>query len=349
MGNIQVITGREQAKRQEIVDLFLTDLELFRIKAAKSFKVFNKTERRMLSRITPKGMHSYQIMAAWDDSLRVIIEKLEQKRRDDSFKKSIVKNLVLNEGETKSKIERIISEREREVVEQFLELIYNNNRRRDRYRKERKYARRLFMTPNSRVATLKEHQVDYMLFREIAYSNKIAVVDSNDWFLKRMITRLQIWRERKNTIKLEDERINFIDNRVASLNMASDGIVREIMEKDWDLVSVIALRNRYEKKIKNLPKEDSKNAVKRLAIFDQETSQFREEQALKIALNSDQASLETTRQITRDVDALLLRIFDLTNIQKNQLVLQIREYRELTEEQDSIRDRRIKREKALKK
>ena len=108
---------------------------------------------------------------------------------------------------------------------------------------------------------------------------------------------------------------------------------------------VLGLRNQYEKKINELSKSDQKNAVKRLAVFDKETAKFREEQIKKIALSSDQAGLEITRKITKDVDSLLLRIFDLSNIQKNQLVIQMKEFRELSSEKATILERQDNRKR----
>ena len=85
-----------------------------------------------------------------------------------------------------------------------------------------------------------------------------------------------------------------------------------------------------------MSKDDETNAIKRLSIFDSETQQFKNEQIYKLLTRSDRMNLEATRLISKEIDTLLLRIFDLSNIQKNQLLMYSKEYRELIQEQATI-------------
>lgn len=78
------------------------------------------------------------------------------------------------------------------------------------------------------------------------------------------------------------------------------------------------------------------NAVKRLEIFDQITVGFKNKQLENNVINSNKINLELTRTKIKEIDTLLLRIFDLSNIQKNQLLSQVKEYRDLFKEQNSI-------------
>lgn len=345
MKDIQIIEDREQNRRQEIVDQLLTDIELFRTKATKAYMQFNQKERNKLEKIETKNLPSYQIMAKWEDDLKPLIEKLESKRSEDSFKKSITKNLFLNKDEIQKKADQLVDLRTTEVVENFVNDIYPIGENKDIYRYERESAKKLFSLPLARVQVLKDHQVDYLLFREIAHQNKVSVNDPANWFVVRIINRLRIRKERKKVIKTENQRLLSINKRLEELSDINENIIHDIQDKKWDLMIVLGLRNQYEKKISELSKTDQKNAVKRLAIFDKETAKFREEQIKKIALSSDQAGLEITRKITKDVDSLLLRVFDLSNIQKNQLVLQIKEHRELLQERSVIIERQDNRKR----
>lgn len=345
MKDIQIIQDREQSRRQEILDIFLTDVELFRTKATKAYKIFSNKERIKLEKIEAKNIPSYQVLAKWESDLKPLLEKLEIKKSDNNFKKIITKNFFLNDNEVQRKTDQLIESRIIELIYNFVHDIYPINGKKDRYRYERDNARKLFSLPIFRIQLLKDHQVDYLLFREVASQNRITVNDPGNWFIIRILDSMRIRKQRKKIIKFENMRLTFIKTRLDELEETTDGLITEIIDKKWDLMIVLGFRNQYEKRINELSKEDKKNAVKRLAIFDKETTKFREEQTEKIALNSDQAGLEITRKITKDIDALLLRIFDLTNIQKNQLVLQMKEYRELTNEKASIFEKQENRKK----
>ena len=50
-------------------------------------------------------------------------------------------------------------------------------------------------------------------------------------------------------------------------------------------------------------------------------------------------NLRNTRKLLKDIDDLLLQIFDLSTIQKNQLLTHSKEYRELQSELSLIRSK----------
>ena len=106
------------------------------------------------------------------------------------------------------------------------------------------------------------------------------------------------------------------------------------MKKEWDLVTIISMRNQYDKRIGAMAKKDRSSALKRLAVFEKVTQQFRNDYIEQAT--SAKMSLELTRQLSEEVDALLLRIFDLSTVQKNQLLVQSKEYRELIVESKNI-------------
>jgi hypothetical protein len=329
------ITDREQARRQQITNIYLTNIEDFRIKATKAYSNFCQKDRSTLKSIETDNISSYGILSEWEQNLLPIQKSLISKRSDDSFAKLLTKNLSLNNDEVQLKIEDIISERESEILNNFISQIYLDQKN-NFYAEQRHNLKTLLLKSESEIKQIKDHQIDYFLYKEIAMQNNINVVDSHTSIIKRIMANRRINSERKKTIKFENERLIFINNRLKTLSTINGGLMTEVVDNNWDLITIFSLRNQYEKKISKLSENDSENAIKRLEVFDAETQKFKTEQIEKINLSSNQINLETTRLLTKNIDNLLLRIFDLTNMQKNQLLLYSKEYRELNQEQTAI-------------
>lgn len=334
-----VINGREQIKRQQIIDAVLTSVERFRLDAKKAFSDFNLNDRKLVDGLDAKDISSYSVLSAWQEDLRPMQNTLQNKRSESDFSKLLIDNLLLDGSEAQSKIDQIITDRESEILHDFIASLYpiTKNRKKDKYAEQRKLAYSLLSRPESEIDQIRNHQIDYILYKEIAKQNDISVIDTHTSLIKRIKSRIHINAERKKTIKSENKRLSYINNRLEILSVIDGGLIVEIFEKKFDLIVIFGLRNQYEKRIGKLSATDAKNAVKHLEIFDEETQSFKKEQTEKLTISSDQVSLETIRSITKDIDDLLLRIFDLTNIQKNQLLLYSKEYRELTQEKEAIK------------
>jgi len=342
------INDREQSIRQHINDLVLTDIEIFRAEATKAYNEYVPNERALLDNISTKDVTSYGVLAAWKDELLPLLSDLTDKQSDKTFYKFIAKNLAMDETTSQSKTSQIIKDRKNELINNFVFEIYPIQKgSKDIYKQQRERALKLLSRPIENIEQIKSHHINDIICKEIADRNKITIADTYDSFFKRKKAKSDIRSERKKTIKSENQRLEYIEKRLESLSATNDGLINKITNKKWDLMIILALRNQYEKSIGKLSKTDEKNAIKRLEIFDKETKDFKKEQAEKLIINSDQVSLETTRTIIKDIDGLLLQIFDLTTTQKNQLVLNIREYRELTQEKAAILQTRSNRAKYL--
>ena len=342
------INNREQSIRQRINDLVLTDVEIFRAEANRAYSEFNIKERRLLENITTKDTTSYGVLAAWQDKILPILNDLTDKQTDKTFYKFIAKNLVMDETKSQNKANQIIKDRKNEIISNFVfEIFPIQKGSKDICKQQRERTLKLLSQPIKEIDRIKNHLINYMICQEIADQNKITIADTYDSFFKRKKAKSRIRSERKKAIKSENLRLEYIKKRFKSLSARNNGLIDKIANKKWDLMIILALRNQYEKSIGKLSKTDEKNALKRLEIFDKETKDFKKEQIERLVIDSDQANLETTRTLIKDTDELLLQIFDLTTIQKNQLVLNVKEYRELTEEKAAILQTRSNRAKYL--
>lgn len=104
--------------------------------------------------------------------------------------------------------------------------------------------------------------------------------------------------ERKKTIQNRNERLSYITRRQSTLLATNNGILAEILDKEWDLVTVISMRNQYEKRVNALPKTGQYRYKSVLPSLKKITQQFRDDYIEKTA--SKKVSLEnSTRKLLK--------------------------------------------------
>lgn len=327
-----------QAKQNDIVDLIESNIELFRDKAAKACSDFSKIERKLLKKLTNKSVDSKTLLDEWANDIVTLNHKLDAKLEDDTLKSCLSKNLFLSKSGTHAKTIQIVNERKTEVLNDFILKHYpiDKKSKKDLYKKQRRLAKLLLSRPEEEIAELRQHQLEFMAYMSAAEERNITVVDPCLSKSNRKKAIQKVESEQRQVLINENDRLYEIKNKLNSLSVMSGGVLVDILDKNWDLNAVLALREKYEKAINKLPKKDANNAVRRLEIFDKETRDFRNEQTAKLVIDAEQISLATARTITKDIDNILLRLFDLTTTQKDQLIKNANEYGELVKEQAAI-------------
>lgn len=337
MKQISPINIRELSTRQRIIDLALTDVEDFRSSAYQACRNFTKKQRRLLRKIAYQNTTSYDILATWQDTLKPRLKSLEKERTDGDFLNSIAKHLSLEETSAQITINQLVLDRQLAMLDDFTFQIYEKPKKgRDRHSKRRQLINAIMSDSQKQVEKLKNSYVEYLLFNEISASEKITILDPNLRLNKRSKLKRQIQRERKNAFRKRRQRLSEIYNRLDELSNLHDGLLTNIIDKKWDLMIILALRNNYDKKIAKLTDDQPDSATKRLNIFNAEVKAFKNAELEKMEMAPGQSSDDLIRIASDEIDNLLMQTFNLTNIQKNKLVLQMKEHRDLTAERKQI-------------
>ncbi|RYX79457.1 hypothetical protein EON76_01930 [bacterium] len=157
---------------------------------------------------------------------------------------------------------------------------------------------------------------------ETTYSQKQTPIQ---WLLQ---TRKLQKQHRQNSMRLVE-----ITQRMHELEQSNGGLTTKVVHADWNLIEVIALRHTYEKKLQALSLEKAVDSKHRLKLFDTVTGSFKKSHTKQIA----DLNLSAARRATQAVDSLLLQIFDLNQAAKNKLIIDVKEYRELSAEAKKLR------------
>jgi hypothetical protein len=329
---------KERTAIQRTVDHASKNVEAFRAEANEVYAIHGCQDRATLVAVETRQVTAHDVLEVWEKKVLPQRRILMGERSGSSLRKLFARHMLLTEDEAENKVDELINERLDEVLHQALLSIYTIpfGKRRDIYRAQRNHARNLLLCPDDQLERLKKRYTNYMIYQEVAARLHIAVIDPYASRFTRIQGAAHVRLERKEMARAESRRLREIQLRLEELGAWQDGLLGQMAEKDWDIVTVMGLRQQYEKCVQELLYEGTPSLVKRLEIFQEVTREFRDEHTSRLAMLSAQDSLSSARAIAEAINVLLLQFFDLSATHRNQLLLRMREYRELVQERQGI-------------
>jgi hypothetical protein len=336
----------EEKILKELSYLAIHDRESFRAQAQDAYKNYTRDDRLSLQQLETQHTTAYDTLLQWKQTLQPLMAELHAQRLKPSFSKTIAKYLALRDDEAEVKADALIEERFVEVREQSILALYPfpGAGKKDSAAHARTHARQLLSLPEAEIEILYITYSNYLLYRHVAALHTIAVIDqwSNWWH--RQLTAQKIKKERKAISQTEDSRLLAIDDRLAELSAMNNGLVGDIIAREWDILTVLNLRHQYEKQLHALSFQQSQNSLQHFALFEKTIKTFRDAQ---LATHSTTEGLSAVMKDADDTTLLLIRIFELSNSEKNQLLLLMKEVRELSKEKAQILETRAHRRMLL--
>ena len=329
------------------VDPFITQAtenrELFRLHATQAYHKFAPQQRRDIALIETNDIMAYSFFTLWSQRTLPALEELIDQTQDPAFRSLFAQRLLLDQTATAQKLDDLVSERRSELHNELLDLIYSESDNQNQAAKAREHATKLLAIPSSALQECMQHYESYLLYSMVASMYAIPITDPHSSWLRRRKTSRQIVIDREQVEANERAQLHGIDTQIEALLNSHSGLIKKLIDKDWDLITIISLRNNYEKRLKLLAPADAKKSLKRLALFEKVTKTFRDEQIEKHTTAEPQATLTSTRTIAQEIDTLLLAIFDLSNADKNSLLVRTKQARDLTEQRNRIISARAER------
>lgn len=328
----------EQASIEQLANRAAQNVEAFRAEALEAYVVYGRQDRIALAALESRSVTAYDVLDAWETKLLPSRRLLSRERSGASFRKLYAKHMLVTEDEAKHAIDGLIDARLGELLEQTLLDVYPlpSGKGKDVYNIRRVMARGLLSRPDELLERLKKCYTNYMIYREVASRLRVTVVDPYVAGAARIKSTVKLRSERKKTAKNEGKRLREIDARLSKLNIQHGGLLGQIASKGWDMVAMMSLRQQYERRIRDLPDDRIDDFTARLEIFHEVTHDFRDDYIGRLVPPVVHDSLGTARAATEAIDVLLLQFFDLDATHRNQMILQMREHRELTQERQAI-------------
>ena len=129
------------------------------------------------------------------------------------------------------------------------------------------------------------------------------------------------------------QRLRQIDDEVLKLESTQNGLVSRLIGLNIDYVTVLAARQEYEKALARLSKKAAESPAKRLALYEKKTESIR---ATYLDAAPGLANLADTQKAVKEIDDVLLAVFDLDATQRNEIMKALKQYRELVRERDAL-------------
>ena len=316
-----------------IEEYIKTDREVFRAQATDALRKFTPEDRELAASLESEHTTTDHVLRAWTEQIEPIHQDLEQKRSDARFKKYIIRNIGFHDHEADKAIDHMIDERKQTLLDEVLDSLYPLH---DDTTYQRDYAVELLTKSDADINDFMSRYIDFAEALDASNTHKVLLCDPHSSWLERQRTALQIHKERQKTHHNEDSRLDEISHELHRLTNTPDSLLGQIVAKEWNFITILDLRAKYQKQVDALPASEHKSPTKRLKLFERVTASFRERETERLAHSHSAHSLKALRTINEDVYNLLLEIFDLGAKARNQLLLDIQAHTRLTQERDLI-------------
>jgi hypothetical protein len=319
---------------EKIAEQAKLDTERFRANAINSLSEFTPSERKIATDVATAEVSIYDVLSAWKEHLRPLHQKIDAAKTVEAVHVVLAKALGFDAPRSEELTAYLVSLRKHEALEAVLADLYKDAT--SGHAKQIHAARTFLSQPLDELTRYDERYTAFAHHLHVANTNEVTVCDPYASWVERRRCAMQVRKEREKNSEDEVTRLHDIDLRLQALGDEHEGLLGEMIKNGWDFVTVMDLRSSYEKQIAALPDDKRRSPTKRLRVFDKVTAAFRDKETEKLAAQIPDAGLKTIRQLSENIDKLLLRIFDLSNTQKNKLLLDMKEYRELTQEKSMI-------------
>ena len=314
-----------------------TNTEEFRAETIEALAKFSPKDRELCRHLANSKVGIENVLAVWESELLPERTRLEKLRSDAVFRSYLMKKLGFDSQETQDKIDALVVERIEQAVAVCLLELYPlpTDGTKDNDEEHRQTTAAFFAQTDEEIEDFRQRYYNYAQHMFVVEELNVAIYDPHASWLERQRCAKQIRKERQNTAEEEMIRLAEIDQQLAELASSHDGLLGKMVANKWDFATVMDLRHRYEKELASLD-DAQKSPMKHLQKFEKVTKAFRERETEKLARQSSTTKLKAVRQISEEVEKLLIHIFDLENGEKNSLLLDMAAYRTLAQERDML-------------
>ncbi|MFZ1250486.1 MAG: hypothetical protein WAR37_03530 [Candidatus Microsaccharimonas sp.] len=297
---------------------------LFRRNAAAAYRSYPKPFRRESAQLEGEHTTAVEFYEAWKSRFLPDAEIITGALLDRTLKLSFKKRFLLDDMSTEKALKDFIEKRLNDLTTDFLNTYYKPYEL-----TARKAARSFLQTTREDNEVSVERYIEYSLYKMVARENRMTIVDRHAGAIRRLI---QIFRrnvEVRKFIRMTRRQAKNIRRTMTNLETQDNGLISALFALQIDLITIRASYQAYEKSLEKLSAAQRKNPSKRLALYEKETADIRKNHLNAL---SGVESLRDIQQSAKEIDAVLLRVFDLSNRQYNELMTRLKEYRELRTE-----------------
>lgn len=300
----------------------------FRQQAASVYAACPRSLRRMARRFDRSVPMALEFFLSWRDDCLPRLRKIESAPQQKTLIKTMSDNFLTDDEQTATLLQYIAQqsqsiERARFAMQHYAE----GEKKLHRLALE-------FVNQSAEVCSQQvEVYVDYLLYRAVAEEFGMTIRDPQARLIKRSFQSKVERHQIRRMTRQARRRLNEIDGATAEIEQAQNGLVARLFGLKIDYVSVLVARQEYEKALARLGKKSANSPAKRLALYEKKTEDLRAEY---LATVPGLANLSDTQKAAKEIDGVLLAVFDLSNEQRNDIMSLLKRYRELIRERETL-------------
>lgn len=271
-----------------------------------------------------------EVYQMWHRDVLPARRTIEATREAVRLKTSLDKNLLLSSDEGDELIEGLVADRLSRLNDEFMARLPATKR------KKTAQALRAFLRQTvEQIMTQGEVYERALAYREAATSHSIHVYDAGltSRRKRRQSRRLDKKEVARYRQQIQEQLID-VASSIREIRQIERGLLGQILGYELDLVEVYAARQSYEKRLAKLKKADRESPSKQMMLFTSETATIRDTYA---ARGVQMKSLSNTQLALKELDTILMTIFDLDNERRNELMAKLGEYRALLRTEQRLR------------
>lgn len=309
--------------RSDAIDTLLVNEAEFQADLARFSREFTAYERRRINQFSTKQLTGYDFLVQYFSTIQPTITTIQAASENTKFRRETTNQLCLPEDEARGYISRLAAQRSREVLREAVIRYYNIPPKQHASSFVTNTVETL-LTQHDSIETYLQHAQNFYSYATLAHECGVPYLDHQASFLRRqqMKRRVKHHAERMDSARYRDY---YHAKRKQLIEVVYAGVLHEVIEFDWNLATVLALRNKYEKSLKTAKTSD--DPYQNLLVLEQTTKEFVAEETQRL---NPAASMSEHQATKATIQALLVRIFSLSPVQKNNFLLLLKEYKRLT-------------------
>ena len=300
---------------------------VFESEARLVYRAFTRDMRREATLLDTASFGAGEFYIAWRDEIVSRDEVIAKAATDTKLQKELTRSLVLEKEEAEQYAVSLVQKRHEEHKAAFLDEKYSPKEKRARH------AAALFLerTQESNEERVQRY-IDWQLYHVVADDYEMTVYDPQAPILKKLVLRSKVRRQTKRLVRMTRRGLRKLAKERGAIEAHDKGIITALVAVSIDLVSVRAAYRAYEKSLKTLGDDEQTPAAK-LTLYKEATEKIREEHLASLV---GAHGLQDIQRAASEIDTVLLRVFDLSNREYNELMNLFKRYRDIQREQTRL-------------
>ncbi len=294
--------------------------------AKKAYATFTRQDREIIHELTHNNIDIMSLINYWRQTYQPLITQLSQSTTKPALINRIKQDLVVDAAVAKEYIEKMLNERtltaQNVLINEFVDTTNH-----DASIDATNQLRLLLNWPASDLDLFFDRYITYELYKDVSHTLGMTIYDKWRAWPVRLV---QAVRERRSVKRLQRnvrKQISLLEDERGQVQQSYNGLPARMFKLNMNLVTVLAARQEYNKALDKLSQKSRASAAKRLSLYEKNTKAIRTDYVDSLPAS---AKLGDVQEVVKEVDSVMLEVFDMDSTARNGLMDQFKRYREIT-------------------